>query len=59
MWILLVITVINSGESPSRFATTKYATQAQCQKAQRQAERNTASYGYCTYKAENSQRLMV
>ena len=59
MWILLVITVINGGESPSRFETAKYATQTQCQQAQRRAERNPASFGYCTCQDEKSQRLMV
>jgi len=49
MWILLIITLVNGGEAPSKFETRKYVTQTECVQARDQVERRAATFGYCTY----------
>ena len=49
MWILMLITVLNGGESVSKIQTSKYSTQLECEQARDRAERRQATFGYCTY----------
>ena len=49
MWVLLVITLVNGGESPSKFETTKFSTLEACMHARAAAERNPKTYGYCSF----------
>ena len=49
MWILLIITLVNGGEVPSKIQTSKYVTRVECVQARDRAERRVATFGYCTY----------
>lgn len=52
MWVLLVITLVNGGESPSKFETVKFATLEECVRARTKVERNPAAHGYCTFESK-------
>jgi hypothetical protein len=54
MWVLLVITVINSGEAPAKFESKEYPTLEACIHARNVAERNPAAHGYCSLKSRKS-----
>ena len=49
MWILLVITIINGGQDPAKFETTKFQTLGGCIYARRVAEKDLTKHGYCNY----------
>jgi len=54
MWVLLVITIINGGESPAKFESKEYPTLEACMHARAEAERKPANFGYCTFKPRKS-----
>jgi len=49
MWVLLTITIVAGGAAPSQFKTVNYPTYELCMQAQAQAQRKSATFGYCTY----------
>jgi hypothetical protein len=49
MWTLLIITIINGGESPARIETVNYPTLQACMQARAEAERKPAVHGYCSF----------
>lgn len=49
MWVLLVITLVNGGESPSKFETKTFPTLEACIHARTAVERNPAVHGYCSF----------
>ena len=54
MWALLIITIINGGESPAKFETVNYPTLQACMQARAEAERKPAAHGYCSLKSRKS-----
>ena len=54
MWVLLVITIINGGESPAKFESKEYPTLEACMHARTLAERNPAAHGYCSFEKPKS-----
>lgn len=55
MWVLLVITIINGGESPGKFETMNYPTLESCVQARIVIERNPVAHGYCSFEPRKSQ----
>ena len=54
MWALLIITIINGGESPAKFETVNYPTLEACMRARAEAERKPAAHGYCSFEPKKS-----
>ena len=54
MWVLLVITIINGGESPAKFESKEYPTLEACIHARIQVERNPTAHGYCSFETRKS-----
>jgi hypothetical protein len=54
MWALLIITIINGGESPAKFETVNYPTLQACMQARTEAERNPTVHGYCSFEPRKS-----
>ena len=54
MWALLIITIINGGESPAKFETVNYPTLTACMQARTLAERNPVAHGYCSFEPKKS-----
>ena len=55
MWALLIITIINGGESPAKFETVNYPTLQTCMQARTLVERKPAAHGYCSFETKKSQ----
>ena len=54
MWALLIITIINGGESPAKFETVNYPTLEACIHARILVERNPVAHGYCSFEPRKS-----
>jgi hypothetical protein len=54
MWALLIITIINGGESPAQFETVNYPTLQACMQARAEAERRPGHFGYCSFEKPKS-----
>jgi hypothetical protein len=49
MWVLIIIMVVNGGESPSNVETKTFPTLEACIHARTIVERNPRAHGYCSF----------